>query len=807
MKVFKYFLTLIIIMGFMISCSGSSGSGDNIDHDESQNTPGASLDAAGFQDAYPIELQIQMPSGDFVPAYDGQYIDPGMKHFNVYVRGDSEAIDHVLLSDGGTYQVEALKQDDAYRADFNISSNRMYSSVLIQVISKNRRASKEKIVFKTVKENSGDVLIADGIDILLSNDLLQKNRAMLAPALDSYIHVAFDCIRTRNADIVNSLTYGDNNPDTIDIVVTDFEAVHDATCPSAVLHLGFTIYGVTLSAVTIYGNDLITTTDNTLDVDMLIAVSDQRNDGTRGLVFKFSTPPLVSFQNDFFMRTVFEEKIADGLVIIERSPLAASLQDLFKTIGDAIPLNIVVNDRRVDLRALFDRQNFDLSQYLYIDLYGVPANTSSQVPSLRAGVFVDDQYVQKEIPNPAPKTNPDFNRIIIDLCQKIADKAFENIKQEYDGLINTLAYGDGNPQTPDITINMLSIQAADYPDTKTIRVNFTIKDVDLIALRLFGLPLINTRNNDLTIDAIFQVTYSSNMGGHLFDLSVEDVMGVSFKNYFVGQRVIEALAKDTLKNLDNISTNIDNIIADLDVEIDLGACTEGFEFPDVSTVYSPYNGNPALPEGYNFRFSLSQDTINAALAKLFTKDFEWDIYELLNPILGQDFIGFDRDRNNEQKTIMRFSVPPVLDFRSSQIKIEVDDLLIEYRVNGTPQWAASVDLDLICDVRIINGDTLGIFIRSVPENCHFHIMRDNAGNLGLLDHSNLVNDIVDHLPQLIGGGANDPFFTIRLDSFKPFLVFDYLVDPPIAISAGNGCLYVDAEAMRMDFSALINCFF
>jgi hypothetical protein len=156
MKGHKFFLRMVLVIlisSFMISCSGGSGSDKKISG-ESIDDPGASVGALSFKDAYPIELQMQDPTGEFVTVHDGQYVEPGKKRLAVIVQGDKSNIDKVLLSDGGVYQVEAVKQGDSYQADFTVNNDRLYTTVLVQAIHKNQRASKEKIVFKTFKDDS-----------------------------------------------------------------------------------------------------------------------------------------------------------------------------------------------------------------------------------------------------------------------------------------------------------------------------------------------------------------------------------------------------------------------------------------------------------------------------------------------------------------------------------------------------------------------------------------------------------------------------------------------------------------------------
>jgi hypothetical protein len=803
LKGHKFLLKIVLVIfisSYMISCSGGSGADKKLSG-ESIDSPGASVGALGFKDAYPIELQMQEPTGEFVTVQDGQYIEPGKKRLAVTVQGDTSDIDKVLLSDGGVYQVEAVKQGDSYQADFTFDNDRLYTTVLVQALHKNQRASKEKIVFKTFKDDSEGKMILNGIGMVMSNDLLNGNTDLLASELDSFVKEAFEYIRTQESGIISSLSYG-NNSSTLNIEVIDFKAIHNALYPSAIIHLAFIIHDVDLTAINIKGQDLITTKDNDLNADMYVALEDTRGDGKRGLVFNLLGSPRVSFQKDFFLRPIIEEKIASGLKVIERPPLVADLQSIFKALGNSLPLNITVNNSTVDLISLFDKQRSDLSKYLFIDLYGIPEDTSSGVLALGAGLYIAKDMAASAAPSQKQQgTSPDLDGIIVNLCQTMADKAFENIKQQYQGLISNLSYGDNNSQTPDFVINSLSMQDTANPKSKMIQADFTIKDVDLKAASLFGFSLINTQDNDLTIEATFLLTANVDGGGGVLVMDVQQVSKVTFSDAFLGKRVVEELAKNTIANLDNFTTNIDTIVSVLDLDIDLsGSGTQGPEFPYVLETLSPYDWDLRLPDGDNLSLAISQDNINWVLAQLFTRGFEWDIYEILTPILGSDFAGFNKNSSDKQETIMRFSVPPVLALSPSQIRIQADDVFLEYRLNDEPQWEASIDLDFILDVRVVNNE-LAFFIIPNTEKCRFHIMKDNFGNLGIFDHSNLVNDIIIQLPVILGNSTGGPIFTCGLKAFEPLVVLNSL-DNPINISAGDGYLYIDMNALDVDLSLL-----
>jgi hypothetical protein len=200
-----------------------------------------------------------------------------------------------------------------------------------------------------------------------------------------------------------------------------------------------------------------------------------------------------------------------------------------------------------------------------------------------------------------------------------------------------------------------------------------------------------------------------------------------------------------------------------------------------------------LPDNYTIGLAVSQDSLNGILARLVGSEFEWDGYEILHALLGAGFMGFSNTPGEE--TIIRLSVPPVFDFSSTRIRMMVDDVILQNKKDNIPQWEISIDLDLIFDVQVENG-VIGFYISSVPENCHFHIMKDNTGKLGVFDHSNTVNTIVDELPEMLGKKLGDPVFSIDVEDLKPVLYFDE--ERPLIISSGGGYLYLDAAVRDID---------
>jgi hypothetical protein len=147
----------------------------------------------------------------------------------------------------------------------------------------------------------------------------------------------FACIEDQDGGFISRVSHGDGNPGTVDIDIHTLEAVQVDAYPAAVLHIGLTVRDVDLSAVAIYGQDLVSTTNNDLEVDAYVALEDLLDDGTRGLVLNLLDSTVVSFTDDFFLRPVVEDAISSGLTVIEQHPLAADIQELANAMGSRMP--------------------------------------------------------------------------------------------------------------------------------------------------------------------------------------------------------------------------------------------------------------------------------------------------------------------------------------------------------------------------------------------------------------------------------------------------------------------------------------
>jgi len=797
----EWFLVFFIFC-LVAGCSGSSDSDQIIPSGESLYDPGTSVGAMSYADAYGINVFVLQEDGDAIPIHDGDYIEPGTKTFALQIEGDPASIDRVFFSDGGIYQVEALMQDEMYVGDFNVSEENLYQILLVQVIHTNGLASKEKIVLKTFQHHIDSQYIKNGVGLLIAQEILDGQRQALAESLDDMLRDVFAYVADQSPGFIMSIGYGDNDSDTVDVEITSLATMSEENYPRAVLRISLIVKDVDLYALPLYGQNLVTTINNDLFIDFFFSIEDKGKDGSIRFVLDFSDPVQVRFERNFFLKNVVVDMLQDQLTGIDLAPFARDLSGLYDRITSDMPENLLINGKEVDLDILFDGLVIDLNKYIFADIYGLPEDTSEVALSLGMGLSVADyeDIVWESYVAPAPNEPFDMEEIFEDICEVIVQDAFEDIRQEYDGLITELSYGDGNSGTPDFVVNSFALEDTTDVDIKDVRINYTIKSVDLQAVSLFGFALISTRDNDLTVASTFSLEHRVSGTDDVLIIRTTGVSDVSFAQYFIGREIIEDIVKSDLESMEDAWFAIEDIMQDMNLDIDITTgLYSGCEvplFPDVA----PYLTEPAweliLPEAYNVACAISQDNINWVMESILDKGVEWDMNELLIAVLGEDFEGFNSGSTEGEETVLRLSVPPVIDVRFSQIRVLLSDVILQYRIDGEPQWEASIDLDMIVEARAENS-VLGFYLTQIPQNSHFHIMRDNPGNLGIFDHSTLVNDVFDGLPEMLGLSPDDPLISIGLDAFSPTVVFEDVLSP-LSVGAGGGYLYIDMAISSLD---------
>lgn len=791
------------MMAFLASCSGSSHS-DDVIAEGSIYDAGVSVSAVGYDEACDIRLFHVNEEGNLSLLSDGDYVEPGSAKFAVEAGAGASGIDRVFVADGALYQIEALPQDGRYVCEFMVSGEDLYQVVLIQVIHPGGRASKEKIVLRTAPSVPGGTYVKNGVGILASQEMLDLQKEDLAALLDEKIQELFDSIRQDSPSLVTELKFGDSDPSTVDVAVHSIEAVHSDAMPRAVLRARFTIRDVTLAALPLYSQSFLSTSSNDLLVDTYLAVDDTGSEGDVHLVFDLMDSVRATFSQPFFLQSTLERLIATELGRIELPPISFDLAGGGYDPADFLPGQVQIFGSDVNVQEIVNGLDPVFDTYIFADIYGIPETTTHEIIALGLGLCSQDsEGISWNSPDEgSPPASIDMEDVFNDLFEAAIDGIFEDIRQEYQGVVTTLTYGDGNPATDDFIVGSLVLGSTGDTDVKTARVQFTVKQVDLEAASLFGIPLICTQDNDLAIDAVFFIEHRDDDAGGWIILSSDSQTDptVSFKDWFAGRELVEGMVRQDLKEMAVRSYDIDELLAGFEIGLDPSGSSFTSEpyaiFPDVFPGYQDPGWILTLPDTFTLSLAVSQSVINQLLAGIAAPQTEWDVYELLMKLLGEDFPGFKKERSAAEQTVMRLSVPPAVDIRDSRIRIVMPDIVFQYRISDKPQWEASVDVCLII-APSARGHRLDIDLSRVPGKNNFHVMRDNPGNLGIFDHSSLADDVLGSLPRLLGGSPGAAFLSLGLDSWEPSLIFEDR-DEPMAISAGGSYLYIDMAASGID---------
>lgn len=771
----------------IVSCSGSDGSGGKASG-ESIFDPGAPVPARGFADSLDIELLAETASGTYQAIENGSYVEPGERSLAVRIQGSAPDVERVFVSDGGVYQVEALPGDDGlYRCSFELKADRLSKPLLVQAIHTDGRASKAKVVVRTSTEGRQDALVLGGMGLAIGDEILDASRGEVESLLAEVLREVTTCLASGSGGAVTGFSFDR-------MVVNLVESAPEEVFPGAVVHINLTLEGVDLSAVDVYGDDLVVTTDNDLTVDMFVAVTDVRTDGSRGLVLDLGNTATASFQKDFFLRPLVEETLSASLGRFELSCPSATVEEAASMLKERLPKTLTLGDTTVDLSELISNLDLDLAGYAFLDISGLPGEGGLAAAAFEANLYIGQGSLQ-----PGAGTEPmiiDTDELFGDILATVVDKAFAETRQKYGLLISTLSYGDGDPSTDDVEIESVSFSGSGTA-ARTMRVRFRVLDVDFDAVTLFGYPVVRTRNNDLLVDVSVDLAHTRTGVNDDLVVSVRGVHDVEFEEDYVGDIVVEELVKSDIEDLEPFTFDLDAMLEEIVPPDFIAPCMpSGPQFPGVDTLFSSYLWDVALPGDSTVVLAITQDTFNHVFSKIFVPGFEWDVYEVLRPLFGEGFTGFEESPEENEQTIMSLSVPPLLDMRNDRIRLQLDGVRILYRKDGSDVWEASMDIDLILSARVEGGE-LAFYLETAPENCHFHIMKDNPGNLGVFDHSNLVNDVVERLPRLLGNPQGGPVFTVSLDDFAPYVEFEQ-ADEPLKVRASGGCLYIEAAASRVD---------
>jgi hypothetical protein len=176
--------------------------------------------------------------------------------------------------------------------------------------------------------------------------------------------------------------------------------------------------------------------------------------------------------------------------------------------------------------------------------------------------------------------------------------------------------------------------------------------------------------------------------------------------------------------------------------------------------------------------NLSMDNLTQIIEELLKGSITFDVANFpISTILS--VLGITTVSGKDQKIRVTFNPEGIaFDFRTSTPMLILDDLRMEYIENGVPMWMMSLDMtfglaisshiETVTDPatgQILEKSSLDVHISLVPGSSRCHVMKDDQG-IGLLDHSNLVESLIEALGKKLFSSADaDLMFSINMENY------------------------------------------
>lgn len=326
---------------------------------------GEPVDAVGYAESQTIQLFQLTKEGEpgnidaFQEIRNGAYIDKGIHTLGIRVTPEEgqvvQTVDQrVFVGDGGwDYQIEAFLNNTSglYICDFEFQDADIYLThpVLVQVISPDGKASKEKIVVTTYQglRPEPGMLVENGMGISVSAALLDSMKGLMAGMLGEDTPVPVDIYGFGPAPYEagsEGIFHLDTNIMSCDIALKDTYTNAD----------GEEVRGLSTKLVNITG-----------------ITSDPENIMERLMNFVFN------YFGDFLLNTMGLSERAVG-------PVAVSLTDLLAGLGGTDQPREDTAD--VDPMAAL-MQDMEMDTILFLNLYGIPTETNEDFAVIGGGIY------------------------------------------------------------------------------------------------------------------------------------------------------------------------------------------------------------------------------------------------------------------------------------------------------------------------------------------------------------------------------------------------------------------------------------
>ncbi len=295
----------------------------------------------------------------------------------------------------------------------------------------------------------------------------------------------------------------------------------------------------------------------------------------------------------------------------------------------------------------------------------------------------------------------------------------------------------------------------------------------LLRFNFLGIPVMNLGTVSMSLSEIFG-TLASNIAADMAGLNLSakttylDIHGLpnATSDAFMAMDVGVFMAENALAFPSGVTLYSNNAITHPKLNLASTDVQQLFETDDPDVL--------AKCVGVN----LSMDNLTQITKELLKGSITFNVANFpISTILS--VLGITTVSGKDQKIRVTFNPEGIaFDFRTSTPMFILDDLRIEYIENDVPMWMMSLDMTFSLAISshietVTNPATgqtsekssLDVNISLIPGSSRCLVMKDDQG-IGLLDHSNLVESLVEALgKKLVSSAGADLMFSITMENY------------------------------------------
>ena len=295
----------------------------------------------------------------------------------------------------------------------------------------------------------------------------------------------------------------------------------------------------------------------------------------------------------------------------------------------------------------------------------------------------------------------------------------------------------------------------------------------LLRFNFLGIPVMNLGTVSMSLSEIFG-TLASNIAADMAGLNLSakttylDIHGLpnATSDAFMAMDVGVFMAENALAFPSGVTLYSNNAVTHSKLNLASTDVQQLFETDDPDVL--------AKCVGVN----LSMDNLTQITKELLKGSITFNVANFpISTILS--VLGITTVSGKDQKIRVTFNPEGIaFDFRTSTPMFILDDLRIEYIENDVPMWMMSLDMTFSLAISshietVTNPATgqtsekssLDVNISLIPGSSRCLVMKDDQG-IGLLDHSNLVESLVEALgKKLVSSAGADLMFSITMENY------------------------------------------